>query len=95
MNCANCTDEALYVYQGPGSPKIAYCTKCLPSFLREQAKAGTLQTTDIFDSLREQVTARLLPEEVTEDPAEPSEDNDEEQAAVEPTPKRRSRKTLD
>lgn len=43
MKCANCTKDALYVYQTPSVGPIAYCVDDLPGFLRPQAKAGLLE----------------------------------------------------
>lgn len=75
MNCANCSNEAIYAYEASGVRKILYCHACLPSFLRPLAKAGLLPTTESFNTVKERVMTQLLPqvseasaEEVTAEP---------------------------
>ena len=69
MNCANCSNEAIYVYEAPGVRKVVYCHTCLPSFLRPLAKSGLLPTTESFNTVKERVMTQLLPQ-VSEAPAE-------------------------
>jgi hypothetical protein len=42
MKCANCSDDALYVYRLTFEKAIYYCKKDLPKFLDERRKAGFL-----------------------------------------------------
>lgn len=61
MNCVNCTREAMYVYDVPATDTVVYCEKCLPSFLRAQARAGMLPITDRFAEVQEEVAEKLAP----------------------------------
>jgi len=40
--CANCSNDAAYIYQPSESTSIPYCVRCLPSFLIPVMKAGHL-----------------------------------------------------
>lgn len=70
MNCANCSNEALYVYEGSGVRKVVYCPSCLPSFLQPLAKAGLLPTTEAFNTIKERVMTQLIPSTVLDEPVE-------------------------
>lgn len=61
MNCVNCNRDAMYLYDVPATDKVVYCEKCLPSFLRAQARAGLLPTTDRFSEVQEEVAEKLAP----------------------------------
>lgn len=54
MTCANCKDDAFYVYQVTAGKQILYCHKHLPSFLEKARKAGLLQTTDALKAVLEE-----------------------------------------
>lgn len=61
MKCANCSQQALYVYDVPATETLYYCNDCLPSFLRVQAKAGLLPTTDAYAAAQAEVADLLAP----------------------------------
>lgn len=63
MNCANCDAPALFVYDVPATDTLYYCNAHLPSFLRAQAQAGILPTTDNYDAEKAAVAEILAPEE--------------------------------
>jgi hypothetical protein len=42
MKCANCSEDAIYVYRITFKKAIYYCKKDLPKFLDAQRKAGFL-----------------------------------------------------
>jgi len=44
MKCANCNNDAQYVYKITNDHTILYCAKDLPKFLDERRKAGLLET---------------------------------------------------
>ena len=46
MKCANCANNAQYVYRITLDTAIYYCPKDLPSFLETRRKAGLLQITE-------------------------------------------------
>ena len=54
MKCANCNEDALYIYQITLSSQIFYCNTHLPSFLLKAKKAGLLQTTDALKTVLEE-----------------------------------------
>lgn len=88
MNCANCSNEAIYVYAGSGVREVVYCYACLPSFLRPLAKSGLLPTTEAFNTVKERVMTQLLAptfndESVEEDAPEPEVEVAEESVAEE------------
>ena len=92
MQCSNCSDEALYVYDPRGALPAYFCSAHVPSFLAKAARSGQLKTTDRFDSMRASVLESMRPqEEVVEQPTaeEPAEKPEEESS---PTPKRRNRR---
>lgn len=51
MKCANCNNDAVYVYRITEGKFTPYCTKDLPKFLESRRKAGLLETTEDHDSL--------------------------------------------
>jgi hypothetical protein len=73
--CANCTEDAHYVYQIAENTKILYCTKHLPKFLQNAKKAGLLQTTDSFvqavNDVKEKINAPVTPEPTVAPTSEP------------------------
>lgn len=46
MKCANCVNDAFYIYQLTATSQILYCNKHLPKFLEQAKKAGLLKTTE-------------------------------------------------
>lgn len=62
MNCANCSEKALFIHRGSGIKDTPYCNQCLPSFLRPQARAGVLPTTDEYKRIESALMTRLIPE---------------------------------
>jgi len=84
MKCANCDNEALYVYQGESMWPIPYCVDCLPSFLRPQAKAGLLGITEAHTASRMSAVEALA----TAAYADPAEEPVEEPPVEDPKPKR-------
>lgn len=89
MNCSNCADEALYIYDPRGALATYFCGVHLPSFLQKSAKAGLLKTTEHFGDVRASALADLRPA-----PVEPlSVDGDETAEEPAPPPRRRRRPT--
>lgn len=103
MKCANCDNEALYVYDTVGSNDVLYCASCLPGFLRPALKAGVLTTTASYQARQAEVLALLAPKPepvVVEEPVvEPVvEETPVEEPVVEepaPAPKRSRRKVTE
>lgn len=85
MKCANCTDAAIYVYEGPGVRDTPYCLTCLPSFVKPLVKAKAIKTTELYESTKTDVLAKLAPEPVEDEPV----------VEAAPAPKRRRRKVAD
>lgn len=83
MQCSNCADEAMYIYDPRGAVATYFCGAHLPSFLQKSAKSGLLKTTEHFSDVRASALAELRPAPVEEATAEVVE---EEEA---PAPKRR------
>jgi hypothetical protein len=50
MKCANCSDDAKYVYPRAKGFELGFCRKHLPGFLKNQAKLGLLPEASTFDS---------------------------------------------
>ena len=48
MKCANCLNDAMYVYRITKTESVYYCGKDLPSFLEDRRKAGLLNITEAF-----------------------------------------------
>lgn len=84
MQCSNCADEAMYIYDPRGAVATYFCGAHLPSFLQKSAKSGLLKTTEHFSDVRASALAELRPAPVEEATAEVVE---EEEPA--PAPKRR------
>lgn len=61
MKCANCDNDALWVYEPNGANDVPYCEKDLPGFLREQARAGLLTKTDTYEAVAAEVAVILAP----------------------------------
>lgn len=59
MKCANCPDNAMYVYRITKTESVYYCGKDLPSFLEDRRKAGLLNITEAFTEAKEAVVAAL------------------------------------
>jgi len=49
MKCANCSNQAAYVYEPTAGHVIPYCIADIPSFLKPQLKAGYLKKAEGFD----------------------------------------------
>lgn len=63
MNCANCDQPALWIYESPASDDLPFCEKHLPGFLRKAARDGVLTTTEAYQQAVTEVAALLSPEE--------------------------------
>ncbi len=59
MKCANCSNDAMYVYRITKSKSVYYCGKDLPSFLEDRRKAGLLDLTAAFTEAKESATETL------------------------------------
>jgi hypothetical protein len=59
MKCANCSNDALYVYRITKTESVYYCGKDLPSFLEDRRKAGLLNITEAFTEAKEEVVETL------------------------------------
>lgn len=59
--CANCTSDALYVYEVTDSFNINYCQYHLPVFLHKLQKSGLLKTTDEFEAVKAEALAAVAP----------------------------------
>ena len=40
MKCVNCPNGAIYYVADPGANPVAYCSACLPSWLKARADLG-------------------------------------------------------
>lgn len=87
MTCDNCQQPAIYVYAPPRITPARYCGRHLPSFLRQQAKDGLLETTEAFNTARQDAFAKLAASPAVE--AEPVAEPVEDEPKEEPKPKRR------
>ena len=90
MKCANCNNDAVYIYRITMKKEILYCTKHIPSFLRDRKNAGLIPTTDIYKTKVEEgmkTFAAPEPEVVVEETpvAEP-------ETIPTPTPKKKTTK---
>jgi len=62
MKCANCSNDALYVYRITKEKSVHYCGKDLPSFLEDRRKAGLLNITQaLTDATESAVEALSVP----------------------------------
>ncbi len=59
MKCANCSNDALYVYRITKDKSVHYCGKDLPSFLEDRRKAGLLNITQALIEAKEEVVEAL------------------------------------
>jgi len=59
MKCANCPNDAMYVYRITKTESVYYCGKDLPSFLEDRRKAGLLNITEAFTEAKEEVVETL------------------------------------
>lgn len=59
MKCANCLNDAMYVYRITKTESVYYCGKDLPSFLEDRRKAGLLNITEAFIEAKEEVVETL------------------------------------
>lgn len=89
MKCANCSDEAIYVYDVAATQTLFFCDKHLPKFLRASARAGTLPRTEAYAKIQQEVLEILATEPEVEEPVveEPVEE------VVEDEPKPRAKRT--
>lgn len=94
MQCANCARAAIYIYAPRQITPSAYCERHLPSFLRNQARAGLLETTQAFDDARTAALSKLATPQVAAPDPEPEPTVEAESPAepvVEEKPKRKRR----
>jgi hypothetical protein len=72
MKCANCDNDAYYIYRITDQVFTPYCEKDLPKFLDSRRKAGLLETTatyqNIVSSEPKATTADVTEEPTTEAP---------------------------
>ena len=59
MKCANCLNDAMYVYRITKTESVYYCGKDLPSFLEDRRKAGLLNITEALIEAKEAVVEAL------------------------------------
>jgi len=59
MKCANCSNDAMYVYRITKLESIYYCGRDLPRFLEERRKAGLLNITEAFTEAQESAVEEL------------------------------------
>ena len=59
MKCANCSNDAMYIYRITKLESIYYCGRDLPRFLEERRKAGLLNITEAFTEAQESVVETL------------------------------------
>jgi hypothetical protein len=74
MKCANCKNDAVYIYRITADVFTPYCLKDLPKFLSERRKAGLLETTEEYKKMMTEVTPTLadnFKEPVVEEPSVP------------------------
>jgi hypothetical protein len=58
-SCANCSNDAFYIYQVNESFGISYCSYHVPRFLQDQKNAGLLKTTAEFNKAQADALASL------------------------------------
>lgn len=92
MQCSNCSEPALYVYDPRGLMPAYFCAAHVPSFLSKAAKAGQLKSTEYYESLKVSVLQSMRPpsEEPQSEAAEDGQPASQEVAA--PPRKRRNRR---
>ena len=68
MKCANCDDDAQYVYRLTAKKSILYCANDLPKFLEPRLKAGLLELTTSHKDLIEEALPNIIfiPESTTD-----------------------------
>ena len=71
MKCANCSNDAMYVYRITKTKSIYYCGNDLPKFLENRRKAGLLKITEEFTEAKETAIEALKVSEVEEEVVEP------------------------
>lgn len=54
MKCANCNNDAFYIYSITLNSQVLYCNLHLPKFLEQAKKAGLLKTTESLKSAIEE-----------------------------------------
>jgi len=59
MKCANCSNDALYVYRITKTKSLYYCGKDLPGFLEDRRKAGLLNITQALTDAKESAIETL------------------------------------
>ena len=79
MKCANCSNDARYIYRLTPKNGIGYCDKDLPKFLEERRKAGLLElvpeTKAAIDTALKNITTAIpapTEEPITEETPAPS-----------------------
>lgn len=83
VTCANCENDALYVYEVTRDVVVNYCDKDLPGFLKPRRDAGALPTTEAYAKLRDEALTALTPIDFnTQADSEPAK----------PTPKKAAKK---
>ena len=87
MKCANCSNDAAYIYQPDENSEIAYCVKDVPNFLVPRLKAGHLKKVESFkDAVKDAIDALPKVEEpvVEEEKVPTTKKSVKKTSAVEP-----------
>lgn len=94
MQCSNCANPALYVYDPRGVVATYFCSAHLPAFLAQAARSGQMTTTEHFDEVRASALAALRPSRAEEPPAdvEAPAELPEAEATPAPAPRKKSRR---
>jgi hypothetical protein len=82
--CANCKNDAFYVYEITRDHAIHYCPECLPSFLWGRRDSFTLPTTEAFTAAQESALAALYGGEPGVEAPKPSSKKSKNRTVVEP-----------
>jgi hypothetical protein len=69
MKCANCSNDAAWIYEPSEGQEIAYCIQDVPGFLIPRMKAGHLKKVESFEALKKDaIDALPKVEPVIEEP---------------------------
>jgi hypothetical protein len=68
MKCANCSENADYVYEVTPSYKVHYCGRHLPKFLSTRAKSGELNVPLVVPPAAPTVSKKKAAAPVVEEP---------------------------
>lgn len=71
MKCANCKNDALYLYRITFEKSLYYCKKDLPKFLDERRKAGFLDIPKEPKAVVTEPVEEPILDELIEEPEKP------------------------